>query len=160
MSGKLYLLSLQGTVRVMDGGTEIGLHLERGDEIPAEITDASLAVLKKYGEVGSKEDVARIEGGFPVDDGTVDPIKAAAGDGEPVVTKPDPPDLSKLAEISLDDLTKAIEAGEGVSIKALVEAVGTDKELAAKVLDAEKAATKNDPRASLVKALEKVVGAE
>lgn len=80
--------------------------------------------------------------------------KRSTAKRSPAAAKPPAVDLGKLAELSDADLAAAIA---GVGVKKLVEAIGSDAELAQRVLAAEKTASAGDPRKPLVDALEKVV---
>lgn len=145
---KLYLLAHLGTIRVLaetpDGDVvETGLHLERGAEIPDNVTSEDLERLKRTGAVGGEDELARIQAGPAEDDGTSDALADAL--------KPETPDLAQLASLSPDEVVAAIEGG--ATVGELVKAIGGDPELATKVLDAEKTATKGDPRKTLLKAL-------
>lgn len=145
MSTKLFFKRVSGSIRVLVDDIEKTVRLRHGDPLPENITAESLAKMHALGAVGESAKVTVLDA---VEDKT--PVATAAKDIKV--------DLSQLASMSEADIKALIEAGEGVSVKALTTAVGLDKELAQKVLAAETAATKGDPRKSLVTALEKIIG--
>lgn len=112
----------------------------QGNPVPENVPDDELDRLKGLGMIGRKPGVTS-----PAD--------------HPVTGVPGVPagglDLGNLAAMTDDELSVGVHK---VGVAKLVAAVGDDKALAARLLAAEMTATKDDPRASLVEALEKITG--
>lgn len=64
----------------------------------------------------------------------------------------DVPDVDEATEVELAEWV------QGATVKSVVELAGDNPDHAARLLEAEEAASGRDPRATLVKALEKIVG--
>lgn len=117
------------------------VNVKQGEPLPDHVADGELDRLKKLGVVGKPgEEAVATSQQAP---------KAAAGGG--VVL-----DLEKLAEYDDGELA-GLWAKKPPTVKDVLAAVGTSGDLAAKALAAENTATKNDGRATLVPALQKVI---
>lgn len=121
-----------------------GEHVLFGDDLPTNLAPGELDRLQRIGAVG--------DGANPV---------ARAVEGEPAAATPEPQalDLGKIGEASDEELAGLYKQPSPPTVKALLEAVGADVDLAKRVLVAEKEALKGDVRTSLVKGLEKVIAA-
>jgi hypothetical protein len=148
MSATLYFRALAGTVRqvvteTIDGvekEVERGLHFKRGDIVPAGVVQSDIDRLTAKGQIGPEPAEAI-------------PSSLLAQDGDE--PKPGELDLSNLAAATDAELAAGVK---NVGAKKLVDAIGSDVELAKRVLVAETAAAAGDVRATLVKPLEKLIG--
>jgi len=128
--------------------------VEKGQQVPDDAADGEIEKLLATGAIGRKATV------------TVIPEAAAAtpklstrssGGRKTAASSPraKATDLGKLAGLDDAGLVKVL-AGEKPGVKKLLAAVGPDKELAGRLLAAEKS-TGSEPRATLVAGLEKVI---
>jgi hypothetical protein len=124
--------------------------LQKGEPIPEDAAEGELEKLQAAGVVGRKAAVTVVE-------------STAASATEKQKRKPStsgtrrkaakPKALGELAGLSDKKLQAALEA---TGVKKLLDAVGADAQQAQRVLDAERARG-GEPRATLVKGLEKVI---
>lgn len=111
--------------------------LRRGETLPDDLADGELDRLKRLEVVGT-------EVPKPGE------IKMAADPKAAELAF----DLDKLGDYSVEDLTAAFKK-QPVGVQKLVAQIGTDKDLANRVLEAEKA-SQSEPRKTLVEAIEKL----
>lgn len=120
--------------------------LSKGDSLPDNLADGELERLKKHSALGTADEVAAGP-------------QTVGAPAEPDTPKEPPFDkdafLAGMPSMTGEELVAGITQ---VGAKKLVDAIGSDVELARRVLAAEKTASKGDGRSSLVKPLEKLIG--
>lgn len=116
------------------------VNVKQGEPLPDHLADGELDRLKKLGVVGKPGEEAKA-------------TSQQAPKGEPAKVALD---LEKLADYDASELA-GLWAKKPPTVAAVLEAVGTDGDLAEKALAAENTATKGDGRATLVPALQKVI---
>ena len=126
------------------------IFLSRGDELPKNLADGEKERLEAQGALGTDADLDALENRMR----GIEPAPDAPADAPPAVSV----DHDTLAGMNDADLAKWVES-EKPKVADLVAAVGDDADLAGRVLAAESAATKGDPRSTLKSALDKVVSA-
>lgn len=123
--------------------------LSRGDDLPDDLADGELDRLKSLKAVGTAEEVARFGSA----------VQSSAPEPEPAAEEPAAElDLARLGEYDQAELN-ALWASGAPKVSDVVAAVGDDKALAQKALDAENSLTSGDVRSTLVPQLEKVLNA-
>ncbi len=152
----LFFKMLAGTIRTVgqddDGAEQVQMvHVSLGNPLPAGVPADELERLQRIGAVGGKAAVTVIAD---------EPAPAAAkkpraSKKAPAAAKKAATDLAGLAELDDAGLVKVL-VDEKPGVKKLLAAVGTDKELAQRLLVAEKQ-TGSEPRGTLVAGLEKVI---
>lgn len=142
--GKTQLLEPSGAFDehgkpVLRGATRV-MHVKQGQPVPEHAAKGEVERLKKAGVVGKPGEEAKA-------------TSQQAPKGEPAKVALD---LEKLADYDASELA-GLWAKKPPTVAAVLEAVGTDGDLAEKALAAENTATKGDGRATLVPALQKVI---
>jgi hypothetical protein len=158
MGGAGYVFSaLRGTVKTLEKVIENGdeklvprmVALLEGDPVPATVADDELEKLIRTGSVVAAGKATNTEK-------AIAKAAAAATPGQKQAAAAVEIDLSKLAEYADDELA-GLWAKATPKVSDILGAVGSNGDLAAKALAAEKTATKGDGRKTLVPALEKVI---
>lgn len=157
----------EGGKPVLEPATSI-VFLEKGDDLPDHLADGEVERLQALvpPAVGTQADLDYFEARLRNDDSPV-PLWAQAQTSYPGTIDEAPSakaakaaaELGNLGELSDAQLVE-LYAGKPPTVQSLLAAVGDDKELAARVLQAEETATKGDPRSSLKAGLDKVIAAE
>jgi hypothetical protein len=124
--------------------------LQKGDPVPEDAAEGELEKLQAAGVVGRKAAVTVVSSTASTT--TEKPKAKSAGGTRKKAAKAK--ELGDLAGLSDKKLQAALEA---TGVKKLLDAVGADAQQAQRVLDAEKARG-GEPRQTLVKGLEKVIG--
>lgn len=115
--------------------------VKKGDPLPSGLADGEIERLQKLNAIRQVAGLERVIG---------EQEQPSAPSG---VT------LDLIGAATTEELTAWIASGEAPGVKKILEAVGHDKELAQRLLDAEKTALKDDARSTMVAGLERVIGA-
>jgi hypothetical protein len=143
--------------------------LQKGEPLPENLADGEIDRLLSLDPpaIGRKAAVSVIESTRPSSSSSAGSVKVKQTAAKrPAAKKPAArkqavkakTDLGKLAELAEADLVKLI-TDEAPGVNKLLAAVGTDREVAQRLLAAETTATSGEPRKGLVEGLEKVIAA-
>jgi hypothetical protein len=138
---------------ILEPATKL-VFLSRGDDLPDHLAAGEVERLKQLDAVGTAKEVERFGDGVRSSAPTPEVSAEPAGGGDPETLALDK--LGEYEQAQLNELWKAASP----KVADVIAAVGDDKELAQKALDAEKFATSGDARSTLKSGLEKVLSAE
>lgn len=131
--------------------------LDRGDDLPDNVSDDEVERLKSLDAVGTADEVAQLVRRLTDPAGVEAEEKAAAEERLAQVRgESGPLDVENLGAATVQQLTAWI-TDEKPKADDVVKAVGENAEVAARVIAAENAATSGDPRKTVVEPLQKLV---